>query len=162
MKILKYVWMLLWVTGCRELLNFSKDTLLRLQNETTYALLIETYGSGKFLGPNNPYYFEKHVKLDSVFIGKNNAIQRVVHPGDWDYHFSGETDSLLIFFGSKKKLIQSCGGQTLISISNKECDIPNNLLLVSNATVEVPNSGKYERIVTYKITLSDYDRAVDL
>ncbi len=160
MKIFIFTIVLFLTLGC-EFFNFPKATLVRLQNETEHDLIIITYVDNIY-GANSPVYL-KYIKMDSIFIKKNNAVERIVHPGDWESsYFRSDTDSLIIYFGSRKKLIQSCNGLLLTSILDNECVIPNNLLSESNATKEEIKSGKYERRITYKITQSDYDRAVNL
>jgi hypothetical protein len=158
MKILGYLIVVLLVTGCRELFNFPKDTLVRIQNNSNYDLKIVAFEKNRIIfTPVNTSTYQ-----DTIFLEKSKYIDKVVAPkySGLPYFESG-TDSIVVTFDSKKILIQSCNGESLFLVaSTNKCSIINNLNGLGDVVEN--KSGKYERIITYKITQSDYDRAVDL
>lgn len=109
---LKYLIALIALMSCEDEKSIRADYII--ENQTTYNLSITGYTGAKAV---------KTIEIKPNSTYKERVDVRSVHGGLFDSYF---TDSVVIDFGAKRKLVQFCESKKL-----SVCNVPKNLITIS-------------------------------
>jgi hypothetical protein len=136
---------ILILTGCVD--SFPTPRLFIIENKSKVGIEIR-------------YYVNKILK-NNIALKNNQSFRETIRGSKGLNPYKFNADSIEIIFDKRKKIVQYCGGKTLVGNDTTDCYIEKNLM---DFGFGVGKKSKLSSKITRTITFdeSDYEKAKEL